>query len=85
MEGFWKTVSSFFRRKRGRDAPVLSWIFVICECDALKRSNYEGRQSEDELTCLQGQSKEMGRIWALYEVRVVESINPWASPTQVLI
>lgn len=29
--------------------------------------------------------EQMGRIWALYEVRVAESISPWGLPTQVLV
>lgn len=38
-----------------------------------------------EQTCLRWQSRKTGRFWALYEVRVAESINSWGLPTQVLI
>lgn len=83
LTGFWEMASSLFKIKIGREAPILSQILFLYECDAPNCDNHEGRWSENRLACLQWQKG--GKNPALSEVRAAESINAWGLPTQVVI
>lgn len=64
---------------------VLSQILLCMNMMPQTAATMKGGSLRTELTCLEWQSRKMGRIWALYEVRSAESINAWSLPTQVLI
>lgn len=86
LKGFWEWFPHSLKRKSER-CPYSFTDTVLYKCDAPNCRNHKGRWAGNshKFTMAEQKDEKKKKIWALYEVKIAESINPGGLPTQLLI